>query len=248
MPINYNEPLLDILREVAGNIFSEAPDIFTNNAVSTKNDLIALGNQKFLEYEENIKQLVNYFFYNDTYKKCSGIRFHFENIDIIGILPHHSTENTLGKRNTTFTLLHELAHITDEYFINQHQRELYADTLAYLLLIRETSESDLASTKKLPFAKASKILDKDDDDIGRYYSTNSLLAINTLTNQIDVKKINISDLSEIARNITLEFSMSSEARYDLFNKVAKDFRTTNEASPYWERLLSSMLQTKDADL
>jgi len=247
MPINYNEPLLDILREVAGNIFSEAPEFFAGDVVSTKNDLIAVGNHSFLAFEDGIKHLVTDLFESEQYKKYSGVRFNVGDINIIGIASRNSGETIFDKRSNVFILLHELAHITDKYFINQHQRELYADTLAYLLLIKETADENLASTKKLPFDKASKILDREEDDIGRYYSTNALLAVNNLANQIDIRKFNIFELGEIAKNITSEFSIPSETRADLFNKLSSDFKTTFKDSPYWERLLSSMLQTKDAD-
>lgn len=253
MAIDFEKPIEETLQYLSEKIISEAPDKFVNTIVSTRSNFIYSNNFDLEGHKKLFTSIINEHFENRTNTDDLGIRLGIslqtttgEKIfNIIGVAKEYSDGKKRPKEEIALTLLHELAHITDNNFSDKHQREVFANSFSYLLFVREIGDNNLIKDKI--FSNSNEIFQNHNGDIARYYSTDALLAADYVANNINLKTTSFAQLHKIATTITKEFSITPEKRLELFNKASSATINIEDNGVSCQKILLSLLDTDDKD-
>lgn len=231
MTIDLTKSKIEILRELAEKLFTEAPEYFDTTLAFTENNFIYSTNKTLLTSKDSYKELlknlnpenipldgVTHLIPRSTNSKNELV----ENICLMQCMEEtNSKDQPVSKQEVIFNFLHEAVHILlmskGERFKENHNNEVFADVGAYLLYLREVGYED-EFIKFQPFERAVTITNKAFyGEAGSHYTTEALLGAKHLAKALNIAELSIEDIKNIAATAQVEFSLEQEDRDDLYN-------------------------------
>jgi len=242
MTISIFKNSTQLLKDTAEKIFLEAPEYFTNAIAVTNKNFIYTSNTDLYQIKTFAQKILESYFERNSFgdgatnvlnlnKAKEGEEEKNLPFIIFGCKEgkNHYNEK-ITKEQMLFNFFHETMHViaiaSKTHTKDNHFNESFADAGAYLLYIREVGED--AFIRNQPFSRAELIVsDILYNEKGSYYTTESLLAARRVTEEIDVKKLHLKDIVEIAKTIADEFYIPQEQRDFLYDSLIEKSEEEN---------------------